>query len=228
MKKLGVVGGLGPAASAYFYELLTGLSAAETDQEHPEIIIYSRTSVPDRTAYILGRSDESPVPLITDTINALETIGAEIIAIPCVTACYFYDELVKAAGIPVINMIKEAADELERRGISSAGIMGTSGTLKSQMFQQELEKRGIKTIVPSERNRETVMNVIYEIKANKQIDFEAFEAVSAELTNAGAQTIILGCTELSLINRSRKLGERYTDAMEVLAVSALRACGARA
>ena len=116
MKILGVIGGLGPMATVYFLQLLTQMSEAQTDQEHMEILIHSKPRIPDRTRYILGQSKESPLPGMIQVGRQLAEQGAEILAIPCITAHYFHRQLEEGIGIPVINAIEETADYLKKQG----------------------------------------------------------------------------------------------------------------
>ena len=225
-KKLGVIGGIGPAATAYFYELLTRMPNVGTDQEHPEIFIISRPSIPDRTAYILDKGAESPIPLIIATGCELVRLGADIIAIPCVTSHSFFDELSRGIGVPLINMIRETAGYLEVSGVKCAGLMATDGTIASGMFSREMEERGIHAVVLSERSQAVVMSLIYDdVKANKPVDFGRFTSAADELRANGAETVVLGCTELSLIKRDFGLLVGYVDALEVLARRSLELCG---
>ena len=90
-KTLGILGGMGPAATAYFMDLLVRMTQADTDQEHLDILVCHAPSIPDRTGYILDHRKENPLPAMVDYGNKLCTIGAEAIAIPCVTAHYFYN-----------------------------------------------------------------------------------------------------------------------------------------
>ena len=92
MKKLGVIGGLGPMATAYFFQLVTQMSYAECDQEHMETIIYSKPNIADRTKYILNRNEKNPVGDIIEVGNILKASGADVIAIPCITAHFFHSE----------------------------------------------------------------------------------------------------------------------------------------
>ena len=225
-KKLGVIGGIGPAASAYFYELLTRLPKVGTDQEHLETFIISRPSIPDRTAYILDKNAENPIPLIIKTGRELVRMGADIIAIPCVTSHSFFDELAQGISVPMINMIEETAGYLEVSGIKCAGLMATDGTIASGLFSGEMEARGVRAVVPSERSQAAVMSIIYDdVKANKPVDIGRFTAAADELRADGAETVVLGCTELSLIKRDFGLSVGYVDALEVLACRALELCG---
>lgn len=230
MKKrcLGVIGGLGPLATAYFFELAVRMTQAGTDQEHMEIIVFNRPSVPDRTGYILGRTKESSLPAMMEMGLRLREQGAEYLAVPCITAHYFYRELVEAVGVPVLHMVRETVEHLACYGIKRAGIMATDGTIYSELFQKELDKRGIGWITPDKENQRYVTDLIYQdIKAGKPLEMDKFVRVSGYLKKKGAECIILGCTELSLVKREYGIGAGYLDAMEVLARQAVLAGGAQ-
>ena len=221
--KLGVIGGLGPLATAYFYELLTNMSQVEKDQDHLEVIIYSCPSIPDRTSYILDHTKENPLNKMIEIGKILEAQHVDYIAIPCITAHYFHEELSRHIHVPIIHLVEEVGAFLQSKRIGCAGIMATDGTLNSSLFQNELEKRHIKWCTSSYQS--DVMHIIYEnVKLGKPIDMNRFDKVSDNLFEQGAQKIILGCTELSIVKRQNHLDDRYLDAMEILAVSALEKC----
>lgn len=223
---LGVIGGLGPLATAYFMELVTAMTDARTDQQHLEMIIYSAPSIPDRTRYILDNSRENPLPEMLRIGRLLAAQGVERIAIPCVTAHYFYRELADGIPVPVINGVRETAEHLRERGITKAGILATDGTVRSGVFRRELENCGIEALVPGPQRQADVMSLIFDnIKAGVPVDMSRFHAVADELRSGGAQAMILGCTELSLIKRDYDIGPGFVDAMEVLAQQAVIQCG---
>jgi len=225
-KMLGVIGGLGPMATAYFMELVTDMTDAATDQEHLRMLIYSAPSIPDRTRYILDNTSENPLPEMLRIGNVLANQGAERIAIPCVTAHYFFEQLESGIGVPVINGVRETALHLKNHGITKAGIMATDGTVSSRVFHRELEKCGIAAVTPSAQRQADVMSLIFDdIKAGKPVDLKKFEKIAAQLRENGAQAIILGCTELSLIKRDHAIGAGFLDAMEILAQQAILQCG---
>lgn len=226
MKMLGVIGGLGPMATAYFLQLLTSMTQAETDQQHLEILIHSKPAIPDRTAYILGKSNRSPLPDMTEVGRSLAAQGAEILAVPCITAHYFQRQLEEAIGVPVINAVEETAEYLRRRRIFRAGVMATDGTVESGLFQNKLREHGVEAVIPTKEDQGLVMHLIYEnVKAGKSVEFPLFQRVSDRLREAGADVILLACTELSLIKRDFSLGPGYLDVMEVLARRAVLSCG---
>ena len=205
--KLGVIGGLGPMATACFLEMITKMTEAQCDQDHLEILIHSAPYIPDRTAFILGRSKDSPVePMLKIGKKLAKEVSC--IAIPCITAHYFYRELSENIPAPIIHGIYETGLELQKNGIKRAGLMATDGTIESRIFQDQLEKMGI------------------EVLANLgTIDMEKFQKVSLQLKDQGAQVILLGCTELSLIKKDVPLGKEYLDALEVLAQRCVVRCG---
>ena len=225
---LGVIGGLGPIATAHFMELVIRMTEAQTDQEHLDMVIYNRPSIPDRTSYILDQTRPNPLPEMIRVGNALARQGAKLIAIPCMTAHYFHRELPRYIEAPIVHAIHETAVHLKKHGISKVGIMATDGTIRSRLFQQELEKHGITPVIPGEEGQKCVMSVIYDdIKANRPADMDKFDLASRDLREKGAQAIILGCTELSLVKRDCPIGAGYLDAMEVLAQTCVIRCGGK-
>lgn len=230
VKTLGVVGGLGPWATAYFMQLLVDMTKADKDQQHIPSIVISRPQIPDRTDYIVGRSKENPLSEIIYIGQQLAQLGAEYIAIPCITAHYFQEEFANRIPVPVINVVRETVLHVKEAQIDTVGLLATNGTIESGIFQKEFEKSGIRVILPQEREQKAVMELIYEeIKAGKSLRgtnrTDRFLEVSGQLSDNGAQLQILGCTELSMLKREQLIGEGYLDVMEVLAREAVKCCG---
>lgn len=225
MKTLGVIGGLGPMATAYFLQLITQMSDAANDQEHMEVITISKPSIPDRTRYILGISNENPVTDMVSIGKRLKECGADMLAIPCITAHYFHDELEEKTGLPVIHAIKETASCLQGLGIERVGIMGTDGTVQSGLFQNCMNGYGISCVLPEEEMQRKIMHMIYDqVKAGKTVDISCFYDIVERLFQRDAQVVLLACTELSLIKRDYKLPPGCLDVMEVLAGKAVKSC----
>lgn len=226
MKKLGIIGGLGPMATTYFLYLLTRMSLAESDQEHMEILLHSKPSIPDRTRYILGLSRDNPAPSMIEVGRELKAMGAGLLAIPCITAHYFHDELENGIGLKVLHAIRETAEYLKSAGVERAGILATDGTVKSGLFDRVFEQYGIAAVYPGENSQRTVMDLIYrQIKTGEKGNIDQFIRVGGELFEMGAEVCLLGCTELSLLKRDYVLPGGYLDVLEVLAKCAVRECG---
>lgn len=225
-KILGVIGGLGPIATAHFMELVINMTDADTDQQHLPMIVYNMPFIPDRTAYILDNSKENPLPEMLKIGRTLEDQGVACIAVPCVTAHYFMGELEKGIRVPIVNGVRETAAHLKENGIHKVGIMATDGTVRSGIFHRELEKQGLTPIAPGAAAQADVMHLIFHnVKAGKPAEMARFFAAAEDLRRRGAEAIILGCTELSLVKRDHEIGPGFVDAMEVLARQSVLACG---
>lgn len=226
-KTLGILGGLGPAASVYFYTVITEHTKAERDQDHLDIVLVSGASTPDRTEFILGKSESSPLPAMLGGVQRLTAAGAELIAIPCNTAHYFYDQIEKSTPVPVLNIVRETVALAKKAGVKKLGIMATTGTVITGAYQHACLEEGIAFAVPSERSQAVLMDIIYgSIKTAKEPDMGAFLSVCNELYAGGADALVLGCTELSLIKGTETLTQyRFIDSLLVLAARAIKSCG---
>lgn len=226
MKTLGVIGGVGPMATAYFMQLMIEMTEARVDQEHIKMIIVNDPQIPDRTDYLLGRSRKNPYEDMLRIGIQLLSNQAEVIAMPCITASVFLDRLAADLHAEVINPVRETCEYLAKRKISSVGLLATDGTIKHGLFQQYLSEYGIRVHLPETEGQQEIMKIIYEqIKAGKPVDIECFDSLSYDLRKKGAQVILLGCTELSLIRMDGKLGGGYLDVMQVLSKSVVETCG---
>lgn len=224
--RLGVIGGLGPMATAYYLELVIRMTEASRDQDHPEIIVMNIPSIPDRTAYILGKSKENPLPHMITLGNQMKALGATALATPCVTAHYFHEKIQEGTGLPMIHAINSTAQTLAMAGIRRVGLMATDGTVQSGIFQRGIEACGMQLILPSAPAQRGVMTLIYDqVKAGKRPDMNLFATIRDDLRNSGAQVVVLGCTELSLLKKEQPLGDGILDALEVLAKESVIACG---
>ena len=223
---LGILGGLGPMSGIRFCEMLTEHTRADCDQEHLNFLLSSRADTPDRTAFIMGRSRENPAPVMKREVERLIAAGAELIAIPCNTAHYFYREIAEVSSVPVLNIIEATADFCSFCGMRRIGVLATEGTVSSGAYQSVLAAKGLDCLTPSDEEQAVISRIIYEeIKEGKRPNTEQLLAVADGLRQRGADTVVLGCTELSLLRRYLPSEEGFTDSLEVLAASALRAVG---
>lgn len=214
-------------ATAYFMQLIIKMTDANLDQEHLEMIIYNCPTIPDRTEFILGKSKASPLPRMIEVGKKLKEQNTDYIAIPCITAHYFHKELEEGIGVNIIHGIRETAALLKNAGAKRVGILATDGTISSRIFQEEIEKMGMETVIPRKDMQDRVMSLIYEdVKKGKTPDLDSFFQIKKYMTEEEkADAIVLGCTELSVIKRDYDLGDGVLDAMEVLASRAVTLCG---
>jgi len=229
MKKLGIIGGMGPEASARFYRLFTQCAHAAKDQDHPDVILLSLASTPDRTAFITGASAESPLDGLIAAARTLEGLGAGLIAIPCVTSHVFYEQLAACVSVPILHILRETAQRLAATRTRRAGILATGGTLAAGIIPQIFAEYGIGTLTPGPQGQGKLMRLIYgHLKTG---DFggapELFEEILADGGLAGADKVVLACTELSLLTGERPPGERFVDPLVILAERAMAVCRER-
>jgi aspartate racemase len=227
-KLLGVLGGMGPMAGAVFMERLTAMTHVQNDQQHIPAVLWSDPRVPDRTQAKL-HGGENPLPWLLNGIRHLEQAGANAIAIPCNSAHMWYGQMAGATRLPILHIVKATVDDLQNRGVRQGkiGVMGTDGTLKTAMYQQELESRGFTCVVPTE---EEIVNyctpAISLVKANQIAEAynPAIECIQ-KLKQRGALAVVLGCTELPLAvphKHRPELGLEVADSIDGLAAAAIR------
>lgn len=227
MGKLGVIGGMGPEATAFFYEEVIKHTNASRDQEHLDMVIISQASMPDRTHAIITGDDARLLQVMREDAQALETLGCTCIAIPCNTSHYFYDKIQSFTGVPIIHMPREAVREAtQARRARRIGIMGTDGTVRSGVYARECEALGVECMAPSPERQADVMSIIYEnVKAGHPADMGKFSLVVDELVRRGCDAIILACTELSVARRRQGAPDVCLDAMDVLVREAIERSG---
>ena len=225
-KKLGIIGGVGPLATMFIGEMIVRRTKAGKDQEHVHTIIDNDTSIPDRTAYILDTSKPNPIPVLQKDTQKLASYGADVICIPCNTAHSFYEDMQSVSTVPVLHMIRETANKALALGAKRVGILATDGTLFSKVYQTALEEVGITPVIADTATQQQVMSVIYDyVKAGKEITPALWQPIEDAMMAQQCDRIILGCTELSIVNKELKLGAQYIDSLIVLADAAIVACG---
>lgn len=225
-KTVGIMGGMGPMATADLVYNIVSQTKAERDSDHIHLIIDSDGTVPDRTEAIL-HGGESPVPKLCTMAKKLEYMGADIIAISCNTSHYFYDEICDAVEVPVLNMLDETARFVSRSGAKEVLLLATDATVKMGLYEKYLSRYGINTRYMSDEGQGEVMKLIYDcVKAGHyEFDVDRFRVL---LRDAGAEEIatILGCTELPIAFKRFELSGFHTiDPSNILAKAIIRAAG---
>lgn len=218
-RTVGVIGGMGPAATVEFLRRIVNATAATRDQDHLHMIIDSNPQVPDRNEFIL-RHGADPRPTLIGMARRLEAAGAELLVMPCNTAHYFANELAAAVKVRFINWPREVADALGNRGITKVGTLATDGTLAANIYGREFDRRGIVEVVPSTSAQSGLMELIYSIKNGTYVNGANDVTGSAvdDLAIQEAQVVLLACTELSLACAGRNEIHRIPvlDAMDIV------------
>ncbi len=219
---------MGPEATIDFFTKIVKGTKVKKDQDHLRILIDNNPKIPNRTLAIQGRGP-SPLPQLVQSAKVLEGAGVDFIVIPCVTAHHFYDPLQKKVRVPIFHIVRETRRYVEDhfKKIQRIGLLATTGTLQSGLFQNVFAHSKIElTVPPSDVQKNQVMEAIFGkggIKAigpsekSKRLLLE----VSRKLIRQGAQAIIAGCTEIPLVLKDGDLPVPVIDPVTILARAAI-------
>jgi len=219
MKTLGVLGGMGPAATLDFLAKLQAATPAGRDQDHLRVLVDINPQAPDR-----NEPSSNPGPVLAAMAKGLAASGAQVLAIACNTAHAYAAEVEAAAGLPLVNMIDAACQRARRDGASRVGILGTG--LALGLYSDRLTGMGLEAVALTKAKQEWFMSLLYRIKGGDlgaEVQDE-MAAVAQSLAEAGAQAIIAGCTEVPLVLGPDDLDIRLIDAGQVLAEHCVATC----
>lgn len=227
-KTIGILGGMGPLATADLFLKIVEHTDAAVDQEHLHIVIDNDPSIPDRTAALL-RGGEDPFPMMLRDAQGLEAMGAQVLLMPCVTGHSYLDALQRALNVPLLNMLTVTCDAMLRQGVRKAALFATTGTAQTGIYDRVCSGYGIELVKPSQAEQQVVMDLIYKgVKTGaRRYDAAEVNAIAARLLDAGARTVILGCTELPIAYERFGLDFPHIDPTLELAKRAIEAAGGR-
>ncbi|MCA0984803.1 amino acid racemase [Halobacillus yeomjeoni] len=221
-KVIGILGGMGPEATAECYMKIIRATHATKDQEHFRVIIDSNAKIPDRTEAIAGRGP-NPVPQMVDAAKNLEKLEVEVACIPCMTAHYFIEQVQREVSFPLLNAFLELKKYISDNYPSAKkiGVLATSGTLETGLFEKYLDHLDVLYPSPETQN-DKVMRAIYGTNGIKSGNtdgepLQLLKEAAQELLDNGAELIISGCTEIGLVLRPYHLPTPLIDPMEVVA-----------
>jgi aspartate racemase len=227
--KIGIIGGVGPAATVDFMDKIISNTTAGRDQEHIKLIVDHNPQIPDRTANLIG-DGEDPTLAIYAACKRLEANHADLIAIPCNTAHAYVQRIAGQVAVPIINMLHETVNHINRQhgGHRKVGLLATTGTVRSGVYHEAAAGAPFELLVPDQPHQELLMRAIYGergIKAGHldgQCRTDLMQAL-AHLVHAGASVVILGCTELPLLLRENPAFPFGEDSIVLLDPTAILA-----
>jgi len=216
---VGIVGGMGPEATADLYRKIIAGTPATSDQLHLPVVMVADPRIPDRTDAIIA-DGEDPIPQMIRAAQRCVAAGADFLIMPCNSAHYFLSRMQEKIGVPIIDMVGELARHLveQHPEVEAAGLLATTGTVHSGLYERRLSEVGLQTVSPDERDQEEIMRCIYEIKSGSHERARTgFSEVAQRLIERGAGAIIAGCTEIPLGLRASDVAPvPYLDATQVL------------
>lgn len=220
-KTVGILGGMGPMATVDFYGKIVQETPATTDQEHIKVVMWSDPEVPDRTAAVLDGGPD-PFPWLVRGIVRLESLGAHLVAVPCNLAHVFLDRVRELVTVPVLDMIDETGFVLEAMfpNGGSIALLASTGTIRSNLYQERLRPLGINVEVPDDDEQQNlVMQTIRSIKAGDVSTDTVTQLIEAcnPLFRRGVDAVVAGCTELPLVLGTADIGVPIVDPTRILA-----------
>jgi aspartate racemase len=217
---VGILGGMGPAATADFFQKLVVATPAELDQDHLRVLIWSDPRVPDRTAALLGDGPD-PTAWMIRGARLLVAGGAGLIAVPCNTAHAFLGAVEREVGVEIVHMIDRTARAVAAMlpVVRRVGLLATPGTVRSRLYDEWLSRYGIGVVAPTASEQDLVTGAIARVKAGRRSRSEAamVSDVGRRLVDRGAQALIAGCTEIPLVFGSGDAPVPVVDPAAVLA-----------
>lgn len=227
-KTIGILGGMGPAATADLFGKIVAMTKADRDADHIRIFIDNDPAIPDRTAAILS-GGEDPTPEMSDALRHLVECGADCVIMPCNTAHHFLPQLRAQTDVPILDMTQIAARRCaELYPGKRAAVLATTGTLSVGIYDAAMEKAGVPYLLPDENERQVLMHLVYDVvKASRpmQPGKETWRALLDGLRRRGAEVFILGCTELPILAEELAVPGPFLDPTAELARAAILFCG---
>jgi aspartate racemase len=218
-KRIGIIGGMGPAATVRLYQEITDKTPISSEQDHLRLVIDSDPTTPDRTAALLGRGP-SPEGHLLAAARRLASAGAQVIVIACNTAHAWFEKTAAAVHVPVLNLIDVAGQAVSKRCPTPAnvGLLATDGTLAAGLYQRVLQRQGMAVLVPDPGGQQEVMEAIMQIKRGQVEAARASIHRQAErLIAAGAAASLVGCTDISVVLKDGDLPIPVIDSTTALA-----------
>ena len=228
IRKLGILGGMGPAASNEFVTRLVAKTPATKDQDHIPFVLWSDSTIPDRSTSMLN-GDDKPLPYLLAGIQGLKIAGCTTIVIPCNTAHFWFSHLEKTAAwnAKIIHIVDSVTDALRDLNITNdkIGIIGTKATIEYGLYQYKLNKLGWECITPTREQMDTLVQPAIDlIKAgNMDQAHEMLMTVIHSLIVKGAKAVVLGCTEIPLSIRENTVQDTpVINSIDSLVMSAIK------
>ena len=227
-KTIGILGGMGPLATADLYRKIILSTDANSDNDHIRVYIDGNSAIPDRTAAILS-GGQDPVPEMLSALRNLEKCGADCVVMPCNTAHHFLPRLQEKTSLPILDMTKiTAAVCAERYPGRHACLLGTKGTIAARIYDDALKEAGVTFLVPNDSEQDELMRLIYDVvKASRPLEpeMENWHELLSSLKERGADYYILACTELPILADALGHPGPFIDPTLELAKAAIRFCG---
>lgn len=221
MYRVGIIGGMGPLATVNFYEKLVKSTPAKIDNEHIDLVILNHATLPDRTECIFNNENEKFLKKIKSDFDIMNEIGVEVIAIPCNTSHYYYNDYKNFTSIPIINMVESSVLEIKKLGYKKICVFSTMGTSKTKIYEKYALENNISLVEMAEADKKEIMDTIYKIKETNDTKGEKLNEMIQKYCTDDVIGIV-ACTELSLVKINEKNKSKVIDAIDILVKETLK------
>ncbi len=228
MKKIGIIGGLGPESTVdYYKEIITAFNTKYKELAYPEIIIYS-ANINKLLEFVNSKKWSEFAEWLGGKVTSVYRAGAEFAAIASNTPHIVFEQVKKNSPIPLLSIVEETCNAAAKMKLKRAGLMGTKLTMESDFYKEHLQDKGITVIIPSESERELIQNRLFtEIELGIFKDStreELLEIVKRMMDDDKIDSLILGCTELPLILTESKYGIPFLNTTAIHCESIVKYC----
>lgn len=227
-KTVGVIGGMGPEATIELMQRVVRATPADDDSDHIHMLVDNNPKIPSRIQHLLEGTGENPGPTIAAMARGLEQGGADFLVIPCNTAHFYHHYAQDAVSIPVWNMIELSLQQIKilNPAATSVGLLASTAVRKIQLFEPFFKAQGQELVYPDEHTQDLVMNLIRSVKSASYSEdqLQEYNQHIALLEEDGAQSLLLGCSELSVLKDRHEQQLPVIDTLQILANSIVDHC----
>ena len=219
MKKIGIIGGMGPESTISLMQKIFEITDAKNDQEHVPLLVDNNTQVPSRIDFIINENGLNPLPVLLKMAKALEKSGAEALAMPCNTAHIFEEEIRASISIPFISIVEEAISFLNTMKISETriGIFASPAVKITRLFEAALNRNNMTAVYVGENK--LLLSLINKIKAKEELPTDLLEKLTVQISKEEIDFTLISCSEFSVISNivSQYFKNPVVDTLDILA-----------
>lgn len=214
---IGIIGGMGPAATADLFSKLIAATPAARDQDHLHVLIDNNPRIPNRNDAIAGEGP-SPGPHLAAGARRLEEAGADVLVMACNTAHAFQPDIEAAVSIPFVSMIEATADAAMTGKPACVGVLVADGCRRAGLYQRAFAARDVEALFLDAAAQGEFMRLVYRIKGGDTGEAvrAGMKGFGASLLARGAEVVVAACTEVPLVISAAALGAPLIDSSDAL------------
>src|SRR5581483_925330 len=222
-KVIGVIGGMGPEATVDFMHRLVARTPARDDRDHLHVLVDNNPKIPSRIAALIKGSGEDPTPVLCGMAKGLEAQGADFLVMPCNTAHYYLPAIARSVSIPALDMVELAIRKLATAKPRRVGLLASPAVRMVGLYKARMEQAGLQAVFPEPRDEETLLGIIKAVKAGRLDDShrQLYAMVAGNLLAAGAEDLLVACTEFAGLGPPAQTDCLVVDALDVLVESTI-------